>query len=67
MKNFEELENFINSNKDYWKELLKREPYNLELITQFPNNPNWYILMYNLYESDTSNKIVQQCRGTVVA
>ena len=67
MKNFEELENFINSNKDYWKELLRREPYNLESITQFPNNPNWYILMYNLYESDTSNKIVQQCRGTVVA
>lgn len=67
MKNFEELENFINSHKDYWKELLRREPYNLESVTRFPNNSNWYILMYSLYDSDLSNKIVQQCRGTVVA
>jgi len=65
MKNFEELENFIANNKD-WKEKLKQKPYNLKSITQFPINPNWYLLNYNLFESDLDNKIVRQCRGTCV-
>lgn len=67
MKNFEELEQFIkkNLNKN-WQDKLKKAPYNLQSVTQFPTNPNWYMLVYNLFESDLDNKIVKQCRGTVV-
>ena len=66
MKNFEELEDFIRNHPKDWEKKLKKDPYNLKSITQFPNNPNWYMLVYNLIESDLSNKIVKQCRGTVV-
>ena len=66
MKNFEELENFIKNNLDDWKDKLKAAPYNLKSVTQFPINPNWYLLNYNLFESDLDNKIVKQCRGTCV-
>lgn len=66
MKNFEELENFIKENPKNWQDKLKKAPYNLKSVTQFPNNPNWYLLNYNLIESDLNNKIVKQCRGTCV-
>ena len=65
MKNFEELENFINANSN-WQELLKKAPYNLKTVKQFDYNPNWWMLVYNLFESDLDNKIVKECRGTVV-
>lgn len=65
MKNFEELENFI-KNTPNWIHLLKKAPYSLKSINQFPYNKNWYMLVYNLFESDLSNPIVKQCRGTVV-
>lgn len=67
MKNFEELQDFIkkNLNKD-WQEKLKNPPYNLQSVTQFPYNPNWWMLVYNLFESDLDNKVVKECRGTVV-
>lgn len=66
MKNFEELENFIKENPKNWQDKLKKAPYNLKSVTQFPNNPDWYLLNYNLIESDLNNKIVKQCRGTCV-
>lgn len=65
MNNFQELSDFIKNNKN-WQELLKKEPYNLRSVTQCSYNDDWYILMYNLFSSDLSNKIVHQCRGTVV-
>ena len=65
MKNFEELENFISTHKD-WQELLKKEPYNLKTIKPFVLHSNWFILSYNLIESDFKEPIVRQCRGTVV-
>lgn len=66
MKNFEELENFIKENPKNWQDKLKKAPYNLKSVTQFPYNKNWYLLNYNLFESDLDNKIVKQCRGTCV-
>lgn len=65
MKHFEELEEFI-KNENNWIEKLKNVPYSLKTIQQFPINENWYLLMYNLFESDLSNPIVKQCRGSVV-
>ncbi len=65
MKNFEELSEFIKANKN-WQSLLKKAPYSLKSISKCPYNDNWYLLMYNLFESDLSNPIVKQCRGTVV-
>ena len=67
MKNFEELQDFIkkNLNKD-WQGKLKKAPYNLQSVTQFPDNSNWWMLVYNLFESDLDNKVVKECRGTVV-
>ena len=67
MKNFEELENFIKANiNKNWQDKLKKKPYCLRSVTQFPNNPNWWMLVYDLIESDLNDKIVKQCRGTVV-
>ena len=60
MKNFEELEQFINSHINNWKELLKKDPYNLQSITQCSYNNNWYVLVYNLYDSDLMNPVVRQ-------
>lgn len=67
MKNFEELEEFIkkNLNKN-WQEKLKKKPYNLQSVKQFENHPTWWMLVYNLFESDLDNKVVKQSRGTVV-
>lgn len=66
MKNFEELVDFIKKHPKNYEELLKKPPYNLKSITTFPNNPNWKMFNYNLIESDLNDKIVKQCRGTVV-
>lgn len=68
MKNFEELELFIKNNlkNNIWIDKLKKAPYNLQSVKQFETHKNWYILVYNLFSSDLSNKIVKQCRGTVV-
>ena len=68
MKNFEELEEFIKKNlkNNAWVDKLKKEPYNLQAVKQFENHPTWWMLVYNLFSSDLSNKIVKQCRGTVV-
>lgn len=67
MKNFEELENFITKNlNNNWQGKLKKSPYNLKSVTEFPSHPGWFMLVYNLFDSDLSNKIVKQCRGTVV-
>lgn len=66
MKNFEELVDFIKKHPKNYEDLLKKPPYNLKSITTFPNNPNWKMFNYNLIESDLNDKIVKQCRGTVV-
>lgn len=66
MKNFEELEEFIVNHPNNWQDRLKKPPYNLQSVKQFDNNPNWWMLVYNLFESDLDNKIVKECRGTVV-
>ena len=68
MKNFEELEEFIKKNfkNNSWIDKLKKKPYNLQSVKSFEEHPNWWILVYNLFESELGNKIVKQCRGTVV-
>lgn len=66
MENFKELELFIKSNPDNWQKLLKQKPYSLKTVSQFRSNPDWYMLVYNLFESDLDNPIVKQCRGTCV-
>lgn len=65
MKNFNELQEFIRSNKD-WKERLKSAPFNLKSVTPCPYHEGWWMLVYNLFRSELSNPIVKQCRGTVV-
>ena len=67
MKNFEELVEFIKKNlNNNWQDKLKKAPYNLKSVKQFENNPNWWMLVYNLFESDFKSPIVRQTRGTVV-
>lgn len=60
------LLNFIRSHKTNWQGLLKKKPYNLKAIKPFELHPNWYILVYNLVESDMKNPIVRACRGPVI-
>lgn len=68
MKNkyFNALIEFIKEHPNDYKKRLLSPPYNLKDIVTFPNNPNWEMFNYNLFESDLSNDIVRACRGTVV-
>lgn len=68
MKNdFEELINLIESHQSDWQSVLKQKPYSLKSIRQSAQNPNWYILMYNLFERESLKyKEVLASRGTVV-
>lgn len=66
MNNFNELIEFIEKNPKNWQDKLKKAPYNLKAVKQFENNPAWWMLVYNLFESDFKSPIVRQTRGTVV-
>lgn len=71
---YEALKKFISSNPENWKELLKTKPFYLKTVKQVDFNPNWYILVYNLFNSDfdPANSSQEQvnalkaCRGCVV-
>lgn len=67
MNDFSELINLIESNPSNWQSILKNKPYSLRSIKQSAQNPNWYILMYNLFERNSLKyKEVLASRGTVV-
>ena len=53
-------------NNENWIDILKQKPYSLKSIKQCPWNSNWYMLVYNLFESDLVNPIVKACRGSVI-
>ena len=63
---------YINALVDYvrthddWQESLKKAPYNLKSIKQCPWNPNWFMFVYNLFNSELTNDVVRGCRGTVL-
>lgn len=59
------LVNFVKSN-DNWKELLKEKPYSLKTIKECSYHPNWYMFVYNLFNSELTNDVVRGCRGTVL-
>lgn len=65
MKYLNSLINFIKEN-DNWKELLKKTPYNLKTVKECSWHPNWFMFVYNLFDSDLSNYVVRACRGTVL-
>lgn len=64
---FEDLLKFIESNPNDWEVLLKKKPYSLKSIKHSIQNPNWYILMYNLFERNSLvyNEVLAS-RGCVV-
>ena len=67
MNDFSELINLIEANPSNWQSILKNKPYSLRSIKQSAQNPNWYILMYNLFERNSLKyKEVLASRGTVV-
>ena len=53
-------------NNDNWYELLKNEPYNLKTIKECMWHPDWYMFVYNLFDSELTNDVVRGCRGTVL-
>ena len=55
-----ELLDFINEHND-WQEILSNPPYNLQIKIDYP----YYLLKYDMIESDLSNPIVQQARGSI--
>ena len=59
------LINFIEEN-DNWKELLKKEPYNLKTVKECSWHKGWYMFVYNLFDSDLKNDVVRACRGVVL-
>lgn len=65
MKYLNNLINFIKDNED-WQFKLKHSPYNLKSIKECSWHPNWWMFVYNLFESDLSNYVVRACRGTVL-
>lgn len=52
---------YIKNNKD-WLEKLSQPPFSLTI----KEDANYYLLKYNQYMSDFSNKIVQECRGLII-
>ena len=52
---------FIKEHKD-WRELLKAPPYNLFV----KEKDNYTLFMYNVYDSDLSDPIVQEARGLII-
>lgn len=67
MNDFSELINLIESHPSDWQNVLKNKPYSLRSVKQSAQNPNWYILMYNLFERySLKYKEVLASRGTVV-
>lgn len=54
------IEEFINSNKN-WETILAEEPY---YITT-KRDGEYFLLKYSQIDSDFSNEIVQQCRGSI--
>lgn len=65
MRNFEDLEKFIRDNGD-WMDMLTKPPYSMKSVHMVYDNQPLVAVMYNLFESDLSNPIVRQCRGTVI-
>lgn len=65
MKNYEELENFIKTHKN-WQELLK--PY-MKSYNDVDYNKDWVVLMYCLFDVPKDPelfKVICECRGSVV-
>lgn len=64
---FEDLLKFIEANPNDWDVLLKKRPYSLKSVKKSVQNPNWYILMYNLFERNSLvyNEVLAS-RGCVV-
>lgn len=65
MKNYEELENFIKTHKN-WQELL--EPY-MKSYNDVDYNKDWVVLMYRLFDVPKNPelfKVICECRGSVV-
>lgn len=54
--------NFINNNKENWKELLSKIPYYITIKEDGP----YYLLKYNQLDSDNSYEIVRECRGCII-
>lgn len=65
MKNYEELERFIKTHKD-WQKLLK--PY-MKSYNDVDYNKDWVVLMYCLFDIPKDPelfKVICECRGSVV-
>jgi len=54
------LLNFINQHND-WREILTKEPYNLIVKDDEP----YFLLKYDMLNSDMSNPLVQEARGCI--
>ena len=65
MKNFEDLEKFIEEHNN-WRELLLKKPYSLKSVVDVPYHKDWYMVNYNLFESTLSDPVVKETRGTIV-
>lgn len=57
-----ELLNFLNSHPSNWRNLLSRDPYNIEI----KDDGEYSILKYNMITSDMNLEVVKGCRGTIV-
>ena len=55
-----ELENLLNSNEN-WVDILTNKPYCLKIKSM----GNYFLFMYDMIESDFSQKIVQESRGII--
>lgn len=64
-KNFD-LIDFIKANDD-WEKLLKEKPYNLKSIKNCFWHQDWYMFVYNLFDSELTNPVVRNCRGAVLS
>lgn len=59
------LVDFMNAHSDNWQELLVKAPFYLDVRTDKINDTVYYILKYNMIQSDFSNLLVKEARGSI--
>lgn len=59
------LVEYINTHAD-WQTSLKKAPYNFKTVRNDPENPTFWIFVYNLFDSDFTNPVVREARGIVL-
>lgn len=49
-----------------WRRALKEPPYNLRTVEHSTTHPNYWMFVYNLFDSDFEDEKIKACRGIIL-